>query len=162
MPLYGTLRTTNPSYDAALLQELEDLYIGGYQIIRNSKRYLTQMVGEGAERFDERCNITSYQPFFGQIINNFMSALFGQPLDVKPAADASNPDSPGSLPVDKAIYHQFTKNCDQKGGTFLDLMKGVLITALKTRSAIVHIDAPKTSEDPVTLAEEEALGSDRV
>ncbi len=165
MPTYGVLCQTNPAYNAALLAELDDLYVGGWKILGNAKSHLRQLVGEGPERFDERCAIVSYQPFLAQIISNFMSALFGQPLDVKPAADASNPDTPGELP-EPELYRQFVKNCDRKGGTFLDLMKGVLVTALLNKSAIVHLDAPSAPDDPddapKTRAEEEALGVDKI
>ena len=165
MPKYGVLCQTNPSYDGALLAELEDLYVGGWKILGNSRKHLRQLVGEGQERFDERCAIVSYQPFLSQIISNFMSALFGQPLDVKPAADASNPDTPGELP-EPELYRQFVKNCDRQGGTFLDLMKGVLVTALLNGQAIEHLDAPSAPDDPAdaprTKAEEEALGTDKV
>ena len=153
--LYGVLSQTNPAYSGSLLAEMEDLYQGGYRILAKSNRYLTKMVGEHDLRFTERCQVTSYQPYMGQVIDQFASALFGQPLDVKPAADADNPDSPGELP-DPLIYREFAKDCDRKGSTFLELMKAVLITALKKRTALIQVDAPATDATPATKAEEDA------
>jgi hypothetical protein len=162
MPTYKTLLTQNEEYNPALLGELEELYQGGYGILQNSGKYLTQLVGEAEDRYRERCRITSYQPFFAHVVNAFATALFGQPLDVKPAADASNPDTPGELP-DPTLYHAFQKDCDKAGTTFLDLMKALLITALKKRSAIVHLDFPAPGDvEPKNKAEEDAMGSDRV
>jgi hypothetical protein len=161
MPLYKTLKQTNEAYDPGLLSELDDLFVGGYQIASKAGKYLTQLVGEHDARFQERCNVVAYQPYFGQIVSQFASALFAQPLDVKPAADASNPDTPGELP-DPQLYRDFAKDCDRKGGSFQDLMKAALITALTKRSAIVHLDAPAVDEVPTTKLEEEALGSNRV
>ena len=163
MPTYQTLLQTHASYDPALLEELEELYVGGYDILNHSSRYLTQLVGENDDRFSERCKVTAYMPWFAHVVNAFASALFGQPLDIKAAADASNPDTPGELP-DPALYHAFQRDCDRAGGTFLDLMKTVLITALKKRTAIVHLDFPNSSDEtpPVNKFEEEARGTDRV
>lgn len=161
MPTYKTLKQTNKAYDPCLLSELDDLFVGGYQIAGKASAYLTQLVGEHDARFQERCNVVAYQPYFGQIVSQFASALFAQPLDVKPAADASNPDTPGVLP-DPRLYRDFAKDCDRKGGSFPDLMQAGLITALTKRSAIVHLDAPAVDEAPKTKIEEEALGSDRV
>jgi hypothetical protein len=161
MPTYETLTQKHADYDLPLLEELEDLYVGGYRILRKSQKYLTQLVGENEARYSERCVIASYQPYFGQVVDQFASALFGQPLDVKPAADASNPDTPGEVP-EASIYHEFVRDCDRKGGTFLDLMKSVLVTALKKRCALVHLDFPDIADIPSNLAEEEKLGADRV
>ena len=99
-----------------------------FRILRNSGRYLTRWSGKAQNGTTKRCRITSYQPILqSNPSTTSTSALFGQPLDVKPAPDASNPDSPGGLPIDMAVYRQFNKNCDQKGGThFLwSLMKDV-------------------------------------
>ena len=155
MKTYGTLSQTHPSYDAGLLEEMEDLYQGGYRILTRSSKYLTQMVNEHPARFAERCQITSYQPYFGQVVDQFASALFGQPLDVKPAGDADDPATPGELP-DPEMYREFVKDCDRKGGTFPELMKAELITALKKRTAIIQVDAPANDGTAKTKAEEDA------
>ena len=156
---YGTLKQTHPSYSERLFRELEDLYVGGYQIMRRAADYLPKLVNEERPRYDERCSCAAYMPYFGTIVDQFASDLFGQPLSVKAAADAENPQTPGD-PPDKTFYPAFEKNCDTRSTAFVDLMKAVLTTALKQRVAIVCVDAPNTGLiDAASLADEDNAGA---
>lgn len=160
---YAVLKQTNPDYDGALLEQIEDLYIGGFRIIKKARKYLVKLVNEHSKRYSERCETASYQPYFGQIVDQFTSDVFGQPLSVKPAADADNPNTPGEVP-DKDYYSAFEKDCDNEGTLFVDLMVDCLRTALKKRHAIVAYDAPKPDEESaiVSQADEEAQGLRRI
>lgn len=161
---YGTLSQKHDEYDAALLEELEDLYVGGYAIQRKAAQYLPILVGEHASRHKERCTVSSFQPIYSQVVDQFTSDVFGQPLSVKPAADADNPNTPGEVP-DKDFYSEFEKDCDKRGTSFVDLMVDTLRTALKKRYALVCIDAPEgdpSAPPPASLAEEERLGTRRL
>jgi hypothetical protein len=156
---YGTLCQAHPSYSERLFKEIDDLYTGGYQIMRNARDYLYPMVQEESRRYEERCSCASYAPYFGTIVDQFASDLFGQQLSVKAAADAENPQTPGD-PPDKKYYPAFEKNCDGRGTVFVDMMRAVLITSLKHRTSIVCVDAPNTGlVDAVSLADEDKAGA---
>jgi len=161
---YDVLCQTNPTYDAKLLEELEDLYVGGYRIAKRANRYLMQMPNEHEAVYGVRCKAASYTPYFGSIVDQFASDLFGQPISIHPAADADNPNTPGEVP-DKDFYSGFASDADRQGTSFLDLMKCATTTALKKRCAIVAIDAPEddpTAPPPETRAEEEQRGTLRL
>ena len=159
---YGTLKQTSDEYDAKQIEELEDLYKGGYTMARKARQYLPQLVGEHPTRYAERCKVASYEPVFSQIVDQFTSDVFGQPLSVKPAADADNPNTPGDVP-DKVFYPAFEANVDRRGKSLVDLMVDVLRTALKHGRAVVCIDAPDAAgATPVSRADEDAQGFTRL
>jgi hypothetical protein len=160
---YGLLCQKHDEYDAELIEKIDDLYRGGFEIQKKASKYLCRLEGESAVKFTERCRIVTYIAFFSQIIGQFTSDVFGQPLSIKPAGDADNPNTPGELP-NKDFYPELEKNVDRRGTSFVDLMTCTLRTALKHRRALVIIDAPdaKGAPDPVSLADEDANGSRRL
>lgn len=159
---YGLLKQTHEDHDAGLIQKLNDLYEGGFKIIKRAGKYLVKCVNEHDERFKERCTTTSYQPYFGQIVDQFTSDVFGQPLAIKPASDAKDPKTPGEYP-DADYYTTFEKDVDREGKLFIDLMVEVLRCALKHRCALVAYDAPKNDGDaPASKADEDAKGLRRI
>ena len=156
---YGTLTQQHPSYSERLFREIDDLYTGGYQIMRRAADYLPKLVNEQGPRYEERCSCASYGPYFGTIVDQFASDLFGQQLSVKAAADDDNSSTPGD-PPDKIFYPAFEKNCDTRGTLFVDMMKSALTTALKHQKAIICVDAPNTGLiDAVSLADEDKAGA---
>lgn len=160
--LYGTLKQTHEDYDGDLIRKIEHLYVGGFKIAKHANKYLCKLVNEHPARYKERCATASYQPYFGQIVDQFTSDVFGQPLSIKPAADAANPNTPGEVP-DKDYYSAFEKDCDRDGKLFVDLMIDTLRTALKQRTALVAYDAPKNDgTEPQSKADEEAQGARRL
>lgn len=161
---YEQLSQRNPEYDANLLCELTELFEGGYSILRSASKYAPCMPGEHPDRHKARCAKTSYQPYFGQIVGEFVSELFEQPLTIGAAADADNPETPGKVP-DEDFYNTFAKDVDRKDMPFRDLMADVLITALVKRYGFVALDAPYMAPEqapPMNVAEEKALGTDRI
>lgn len=159
---YGLLSQKNDDYDPKLLAQLDDLYRGGYAMVRKADIYLHKLVNESPDRYAERCASTSYQPYFGQIVDQFVADLFGQPLSIKPAADAADPNTPGELPDDE-FYTAFEKDVDLEGTSFLDLMECTMRTALKKRYALVAVDAPEDKFDtpPASLDDAMQRGSMR-
>lgn len=157
---YGRLSQKHDDYDQKLIECLEDLYSGGFTIQAKAQRYLVRLEGESGEKFTERARIFSYASFFSQIVDQFVSDVFGQPLSVKPAADADNPNTPGESP-DEEFYSEFEKDADRKGTSFVDLMLCTLRCALKHRRALVIVDAPQDSpsaEPAKNVAEEDERG----
>lgn len=153
---YGRLRQRNPQYDDKLMQELHDLHAGGYTVQSRAKSYLFPLCNEHEKRYDERCSATSFVGYFGQIVEQFASDLFAQPLSIMAAADSDNPNTPGESPDDD-FYSQFESDVDLRGTKFVDMMRDVMTTAMVQRCAFVCIDAPeKKGPLPQTRAEEDA------
>lgn len=160
--LYGILNARNPDaeVDCKFLQELQDLYEGGYSILRRASAYLPRFTDESDQRYKERCQLTSYISYLGQIVDSYAAHLFGQELVIQPAADADNPDTPGVLP-DVDYYTTLAANVDLKGTRFVNLVRCAFSTALVKRRAYVAIDFPALEDMPANLADEDALGAAR-
>lgn len=154
---YDVLCTTHPTYDRKLIVELNDLYKGGYTMMRKADDYLVRLCGETDERFEERKQLATYQNHFGQIVDQFASDVFAKSLMVTPASDAANPATPGTDTKDE-FYTNFAKNADGKGTTFDCVMKDALTTALKHKRAAIMVDAPRSDVVPINRAEEEKQG----
>lgn len=142
---FGALTQKHPEYDASLLEEIETLYVGGYALRKKADKFLPALVDENPRLHDQRKASVAYQNYFGQIVDQFCSDLFSQPLTVAPAADASDDSTPGDVP-DRVFYPAFEKDADRRGQAFADLAKSVMSTALKQRRGILAIDAP--NEEP--------------
>ncbi len=153
------LAQTHPEYMRDTWQELGDFYAGGYQLLRNASRYLPQVSGEHHSRYTDRLTSIGYINHFGQIVDYFAAALFTRSLAIMPAADADNPDTPGTEPKEPAFYASFSHNADLAGTPFTSLLKQAFTTALVKRRAYVAIDMPSADGvQPSSLADEELLG----
>jgi hypothetical protein len=156
---YGRMKQHHVDYDARRMNELHDLYEGGYAVQKRAKSYLRLLTSEHQSRYDDRCETTAYIGYFGQVVEQFTSDLFAQPLSIMTPADDENPKTPGEPPDD--FYKEFETDCDLRGTAFVDLLKEAMTTALVQRYAYVCIDAPKPDAEvpaPATRAEEEARG----
>ena len=85
---YVILKRQHAACDPNLMQELSDLYAGGYQIRRRAREYLPKMRAETFDQYEERLREASYLGYLGQIIDFFAANLFSQELSIKPPADA--------------------------------------------------------------------------
>lgn len=160
---YATLTQLHPDYDPHQIRTLRDLYVGGFQMMRHARDYLVRLPKEGDERFDLRVQTATYQPYFGQIVDQFASDLFARTFEITPASDAADPTTPGKDTTD-AYYDEFAKNADGCGHSFVDVVRDVLTTALTHKRGILVVDAPELPEDgaPATKADEEELGIKRL
>lgn len=157
---YGALTKKHRDCDPKRFVRIEDLYAGGWTIQDKAKDYLPKHLLEHPDRHEARCNTASYQPFFGQILDQFVAELFTQPLTIAPAGDAKNPNTPGEFP-DKEFYPALAKNIDGEGTELVALAADVLTTALKHRVAYVMVDAPDVEGEAANRAEEDAVGARR-
>jgi hypothetical protein len=160
---YELLCQQNPEYDPQLCETVEDLYEGGFTILKKARKYLTNVANEHKSRYKERCAVASYRPYLGQIIDQLVSDVFSQPLSIKPAADAPDETTPGEQP-DEPFYSELEKDFDGEGTPLLELMGAVLRTALLKRYGILAVDLPKP--DPAlppaaNRLEEESRGNRR-
>lgn len=157
MPSYEVLNRKHKGYDSEMFSELCDLYTGGYQILKHARKYLPKYVGEHPARYKERLEQASYIPYFGQIIDYFVSNLFNQDLTVTPPSDSEDPETPGTLP-DEAYYSQFNRNADRTGTPFADMVKLVFRDSIIYKKGILCVDFPSKENDAATRLEEDALG----
>lgn len=158
---YGVIRQRHPDCDDKLYEQLEDLYEGGWVIQAKAKKYLDKLQFEHAKRHEARCKTASYQPYFGQIVDQFVADLFTQPLSIHPPGDADNPNTPGDYP-DKDYYTALAKDLDGDGNELAAVAADVLTTALKHRRAYIMVDAPDVDDDFANKAEEDAAGASRL
>jgi len=155
---YGILRQKSPDYRESEWELLDDLYFGGFRMRKNAERHIPRIVGETEPRYRDRIKSTSYLNYFGQIVDYFVAALFSQDFTLTPSAEASNPNTVGTLP-DETFYQQFSDDCDMRGTRFANLLRKVLTTALCKRTAFVVVDMPVNEGiEVVTRYEEEQLG----
>lgn len=144
---YAVLDQRSPDYDAETWCELQDLYQGGYTIARAAGKYLPQISGESAPRYENRLKAgAAYINFLGEIVDYFGSALFTQEITVTEAADADDQSTPGQV-AEKNFYTEFGRDCDLKGTSFSKLMHQVFPTAALKRKALVAIDFPPKPTD---------------
>lgn len=159
---YATLTQKHPDYLETEWGELSDLYAGGYQILRNANQYLPQMIGESLPRYHERLKVAAYISYLGQIVDHIVANLFSQEIKVAPAADATDPTTPGGEPEDAEFYTEFAHDADRKGTSIAMLLRGALTSALVKGRALVAVDFPRPGETlPDSRAAERALGLSR-
>lgn len=154
---YSILNRKHSSYDEEQYKELKELYTGGYCILKNARHYLPRVLGETESRYIERVQHASYVPYFGQIIDYFVSNLFNQDLTVTPPSDAEHPETPGVVP-DETYYSNFYRNADHAGSPFADIVKEAFRDSIIYNRAVVCVDFPSDQNDALNLAEEEQMG----
>jgi len=158
MPVkYSTLDRKHASYKDSMFGELSDLYCGGYAILKRAENYLPRVVGEHPKRYKERLEHASYIPYFGEIIDFFVSNLFNQDLTVTPPSDGEDPETPGHLP-DEKYYSNFYRNADRIGTPFADVVKAAFREGIIYQKGIISVDFPSTENNTVTKADEDKLG----
>jgi hypothetical protein len=152
------LRHCHKEYDDKLFTKIEDLYEAGWKLLAKARDYIPASNFEATKSYDHRLKLATCLPYFGQIVDQFASDLFSQPVNVIPAGDAKNPQTPGEYP-DCDYYTAFAKDADGGGQSLSEILSGVVKTALKLRRAYLFVDAPELPRDapaPVNRAEEDA------
>lgn len=157
--VYGDLSATSVAYDRLrpVRESIEDFYAGGYVLAENVGKYIPKLLGENPKRYSDRIRSGAYVNYFAQITDYYASALFTQELAVRPPSDAADASSLGAEPSDDDVYTQFSKNADGNSRTLNEVLRDVVITALKQQSAWLHVEMPPPAP-VVSRADEEALG----
>lgn len=158
--LYRILATRHADQDVKLVQKLRLLYEAGYKIKRpeNVKLFIEKMPNEDQEFYEYRCKRASYMPYFGQLVDYLVGGLFQNEVQVLPAGDAANPDTPGELP-DQVFYPEFAADADRKRTPFSRIVRNAMTESLICRSAWVSIDMPPAKEAGSRLEEEKQGGA---
>lgn len=148
---YGVLKQTNPEYRAALWRKLDDLYVGGFQILANAKEYIKRQVNEKEERYIERLEQAEYINYLGMVVDSFAANLFAQQPIVTNAEDGTLDD----------FWETFGKDANLKGDSVSQVLREVFTTAILKQRGYVACDFPATDTQPNSRADEDALGSTR-
>lgn len=158
-PTYGQLSAKHPEYDAELWTSIGLLYRGGWEMLRNARRFIERAPRERNDYYLWRVKGTSYVNYFARLIGHLTGSLFNETLTVAPARDSKTDQAP-ALP-DAAFYDAFASDCDGCGTDFSQFMRLTLTDALVYRRALVQVDLPRlpaSAEAPRTLSQEDALG----
>jgi hypothetical protein len=148
---YGVLKQTNPEYRADLWRKLDDLYVGGFQILERAKDYIPLQVGESPDRYAERLSHAEYVNYLGMVVDSYAANLFAQ----KPVVTS---EGGGEL---EAFWSEFAKNANLKGDDFSRVMREVFTSAILKQRSFIACDFPASDVVPNTRADEDALGSTR-
>lgn len=154
---YKILDRVHSEYRPEQYRELCDLYEGGWTILRHAAKYLPRVIGESDKRYGQRLQDASYIPYFGEIVDYFVSNLFAQDLTVTPPSDAEHPETPGVTP-DEKYYSTFYRNADRAGSPFADIVKCAFRDTLIYKRSAICVDFPTTENNAADRAEEDKLG----
>lgn len=157
--LYKFLSARSPQHDLALCSKIRLLYEGGYAAKEGLKKILDRAPNETKAAFDYRVSRASYMPYFGQLVDYLVGALFAAPIHVTPAGDANDPNTIGEFP-DPKFYQLFAKDSDRKGCHFAQLIRECTTEALLCKCAWVAVDMPPAVQAE-SIAEEDAAGGAR-
>jgi len=156
----GVLRQTHPDYAVRLWTELQDFYVGGYQLLAKSRNYAGPQAGEQSDRYGDRCGAIGYINYLGEIIDYYVAALFSQELELTEASDADNPTTVGGK-SDTDFYSSFSADADLAGNSFAAVMRDAFRDAVLLKRSLICCDFPTPEETPTSLAAEDALGANR-
>jgi hypothetical protein len=145
---YGILNQKSLDFDLDRVKKLDDFYVGGFQVLKNSKKYLTKDLSEHAQRYEDRIKTSSYINYLSQIIDYFASNLFSQDLAVLPAGDAEDPTTPGDTTTDP-FYQQFAANSDLGGNAFTTVLQQSITNAMLQKATYIQVDFPSVDNPPI-------------
>ncbi len=148
---YGTLKQTNPEYRIDLWRKLDDLYVGGFQILERAAHYIQRQVDEPAERYSERLEQAEYTNYLGMVVDSYAANLFAQE-PVVAAAENEKLD---------AFWEDFGHDANLKGDDVSRVLRQVFTTAILKQRSFVACDFPATGVVASSRAEEDALGATR-
>lgn len=158
---FGVLRVTHPEYTLKLWNELQDFYVGGYQILDRAKQYAGQRAGEQDANYGDRVGGCAYINYLGEIVDYFVAALFSQDLEITEAPNKDDVTKPAGMADDK-FYTAFSEDADLRGNSFASVMRDAFRDTILMRKALIGCDFPAADDvPPVNRAAEDALGSNR-
>src|SRR5580698_10850743 len=111
MPLtWKILNQKHDEYDAVRVQKLQLLLQGGYDIVKCAKLFMPKWQSESLSAYKDRLSFASYENNFGEIINDLSATLFSRPLQIVPATDANEEETPGEEPSEDEPFMQWQRH----------------------------------------------------
>jgi len=162
MIAYKTLNQKHPNYNELEIRKLQLLYKGGTEILDHANLFMPREALEIEQQWIARMKSAYYKNYMSEIVNSYSSEVFEKNFAVKPAEDAELIETKGDIiEKDNPFYNEFFKDADLKGNSIVNILKNALTEATVTGKAFLQTDFPKTDIKPMSLAEEEQLGSAR-
>jgi len=129
-----------------------DLYAGGEQFRERAAEYLVRRHKEGMDVYQERLARVFYENYLGSIVDWYAATLVRR----EPVVEFLGADEPA-----KEFFSGFIQNCDLRGTTLTQFYKQQMIEALVCGKAFLVVDFPRVAAQPLTRADEDALGRSR-
>jgi hypothetical protein len=144
----------HPEYTArkAMWKQYKDLYAGGERLRANASEYLVRRHKEPGEVYAERLSRVFYENYIGSIIDWYSATLLRrEPIMLMEGHD----------PAAKSYYNLLADDCDLKGTNLSDFFRRQFVQALVFGSSYAVVDFPRTGDEALTRAEEDASGRSR-
>lgn len=136
---YGRLRATHPDYLAPYWRRLQAFYAGGRKLLEDTqlmREVFPPHANEDETVYLERVKRAFYLNHAGAILDQFISALYGDPVHVAPEGEES---------TDDPVYRDFFSDCSPPHGRrlpFNRLLRDRIRSALCFRRAWTLVDLP--------------------
>jgi hypothetical protein len=157
---FSILNQKSSQYNPKLWEKIRLLYTGGEEIIANANQFMPKIAYETTTAYQQRLREASYVNYFSSIVDRFASDLFSKELALVPAADSTDQSTPGDQPRDN-FYSTFAANADLKNNKLATVLKDIFLDGVIYGKGFIGLDFPSSDYQPTSLAEEEALGTDR-
>ncbi|MEP6756973.1 MAG: hypothetical protein ABJA67_15820, partial [Chthonomonadales bacterium] len=128
------------------------LYKGGEVLKGNASDYLARRQKEPANVYQERLGQVFYENYVGSIIDWYVASLFRREPVILPE---------GEDPAGRQFLTAFIEDSDTRGTTISEFFRNALRESLVYGTTHAVLEFPRVTNEAMTRAEEEALGSSR-
>jgi len=144
----------HPDYSAKarMWRRYRHLYAGGETFRENASEYLVRRQKEPLEVYQERLSRVFYENYLGSIVDWYAATLVRR----EPVIEVTGANEKG-----KAFAADFVDNCDLRGTTLSQFFKQQMTEALVCGKSYIAVDFPRTGDESLTRAEEDATGRSR-
>ncbi len=144
----------HPDYSARarMWRRYRHLYAGGEHFRENAAEYLVRRQKEPLEVYQERLSRVFYENYLGSIVDWYAATLVRR----EPVIELTGANEQG-----KDFFARFVENCDLRGTTLTQFFKQQMTEALVCGKSYIAVDFPRTGDEALTRADEDASGRSR-
>ena len=144
----------HPDYTSRkrVLKMYRDLYSGGQRMKDTASEYLRPRFREPNDVYLERMWKVFYENYIGSIVDWYGATIFRR----EPVMTFSGVNEPG-----KAFFSKFVDDCDRKGTSLTDFLRGRFVDALVGGTSYILVDFPKVDLPAETRGAEDQSGRSR-
>jgi hypothetical protein len=128
------------------------LYRGGEALKASASDYLARRQKEPGPVYAERLGQVFYENYVGSIIDWYVASVFRREPSIMPDGDDVSA---------RKFLSTFIDDCDMKGTSISEFFRKALQDSLVFGAAHAVLELPRVKSEPMTRAEEEALGASR-
>ena len=129
-----------------------DLYLGGQRMKDSASEYIRPRFREPSDVYQERLWKVFYENYIGSIADWYGATLFRR----EPVMTFGGVNEPG-----KAFFSMFIDDCDRKGTSLTDFLRGRFVDALIGGTSYILVDFPKVDVPVETRGAEDQTGRSR-